>query len=87
MTPPLESARLAASQLFDDVEDVRAISPKTGETAFAVSRKGKTDQITVTLDRDGRTASLERKTPLNNSTGSGGRRFFLSGLVLDNQSA
>ena len=87
MRSPLDSARLAASQLFDDVADARAISSPAGGQAFAVTRKGKADQITVTLDRGGKTASLERKTPLNNQNGSGGRRFFLSGIVLNTQSA
>jgi hypothetical protein len=56
----LQRARMAATQLFDDVDIVRFIDTEpTGERRYLVTRKGTDDVVTVTINPNGIKAGVE----------------------------
>lgn len=60
----LQRALFAASQLFDDVADVRFVdSAPTGERHYQVTRKKSKDVVTVTINPNGLKAGVEWRKP------------------------
>jgi len=66
MDSKVEIARQAALLLHADAVDVKFVKThKTGEDEFAAGRKGKTGQLTITLNPNGTKAAVEWKGRTN----------------------
>jgi hypothetical protein len=78
VTELLARARLAASQVFDDVEEASHVETQpTGVAVFAVTRRSGA-RVTVTLNPNGLGAGVEWR---NKTKENGYRTFRLQGLV------
>lgn len=77
MSDLVDRAKLAASQVFDDVEEARLVETQpTGVAVFNVSRRSGR-QVTVTLNPNGLGAGVEWRS--KSKEGSGYRTFRLQG--------
>jgi len=81
MNDLIDRAKLAASQVFDNVEGARHVETQpTGVSVFSVARRSGC-QVTVTLNPNGLGAGVEWKS--KSREGSGYRTFRLQGLVTE----
>ena len=79
----VKRAKQAASQVFDDVEQVSHVGElPTGEHLFEARRRGAGNLVRVTLNPNNRAAGVEWS---NGRRGSGYRVMKLHGIVPENQ--